>query len=354
MTLKDYTGRTQSKSGKKKKKSPFTTLPSLKMVQPIPCYVPLSVFQKIWGITQMIDDVEWSGVQFYTSEGVIGTDGFSVRLEDLFLMDIGSATHTEFDLTDPELFKYREGNPETFHHKIGMIHSHNKMDVKPSNTDMEELNHSAQVHEFYLSVIVNNEMDFNGFIAVYSTVEKDNTLTLRGHLNTKGEVIKYSTSEDSILIYPLTFHLEDFEEMDENTLGRIMQIEQINNQKKQAKSKNNQFFNNYPYNNDFLAGVQTEELEDYYAEAPQIEKDICKILGTDFAFLGTALSSLNFKIPSVQVIQTTTSIIAQQFRMNSYEILTDIILWLKSNKGRWSGHTKKVNALLDNFEKALI
>lgn len=63
---------------------------------------------------------EWSGVLFYKFEGDF-EKGVTILANDMYLMDQGTHTHTEFDLTSPEITKYMVYE-EITDHCIGLIH----------------------------------------------------------------------------------------------------------------------------------------------------------------------------------------------------------------------------------------
>lgn len=71
-----------------------------------------------------IPDREWSGVLFYTVTGTF-EEGLTVECKDICLMDVGSATYTEFD-TSPEIANYMAINGLLDCH-LGLVHSHNNM-----------------------------------------------------------------------------------------------------------------------------------------------------------------------------------------------------------------------------------
>jgi len=62
-------------------------------------------------------------------------------------------------------------NPESENWFIGHIHSHNTMGVFFSGTDMSELNDNSASHNFYLSLIVNNFMDFTAKVAFRGEID---------------------------------------------------------------------------------------------------------------------------------------------------------------------------------------
>jgi hypothetical protein len=128
----------------------------------------------------MIPKEEWSGILLFRPVGSIKNPGeFKIILEDIIPMDKGSSAYTEyenmgelmqyFDECDPQVEKdYQDGKLS-----IGHIHSHNVMRVFFSGTDMEELEDNCVNHFYYLSLIVNNFMDFTAKIAIHSKVELD-------------------------------------------------------------------------------------------------------------------------------------------------------------------------------------
>lgn len=86
-------------------------------------------------------------------------------------MDIGSSGYTEYevdtDVTDFMMEKIME-NEDWLNIKVGHIHSHNTMGVFFSGTDNAELNDNCPLHNFYLSLIVNNYMEMTAKVAVHS------------------------------------------------------------------------------------------------------------------------------------------------------------------------------------------
>lgn len=100
-------------------------------------------------------DREWSGVMFYTFEGNFN-DGITISANDMYLMDQGSAGHTEFDLNEPEITRYMvlEG---LMNQCIGLIHSHNKMAAFFSGEDSGTLNKYGLEMNNFVSLVVNNE-----------------------------------------------------------------------------------------------------------------------------------------------------------------------------------------------------
>lgn len=88
--------------------------------------IPKEVCEKIQYTCNKISEVEWSGVLFYTIEGSFVNKDLKIICKDFFVMNVGSAAYTEFDM-NPEVIQYMAENPELLDYNMGLIHSHNKM-----------------------------------------------------------------------------------------------------------------------------------------------------------------------------------------------------------------------------------
>lgn len=68
---------------------------------------------------------EWSGILFYTYEGTFEGGDLKILCKDMYIMDIGSATATEFG-NSPDVVAYM-CEKGLLGHQMGLIHSHNNM-----------------------------------------------------------------------------------------------------------------------------------------------------------------------------------------------------------------------------------
>ena len=98
---------------------------------------------------------EWSGVMFYKFEGTF-KEGITIYGNDMYLMDQGTAAHTEFDLNEPEITRYMvfEGLTD---HCIALVHSHNRMASFFSEEDFSTLRQYGTEMNNFVSLVVNNE-----------------------------------------------------------------------------------------------------------------------------------------------------------------------------------------------------
>lgn len=134
--------------------------------------MPESVLNQIKFLCKNISEVEWSGMLFYKVEGTIkDPENMVIHLKDILPMDKGSKAYTEYDV-DERFINYLMDKPERMEWEVGHIHSHNTMSVFFSGTDDSELRDNSENHRYYLSLIVNNYMDFMAKVGVISQVEE--------------------------------------------------------------------------------------------------------------------------------------------------------------------------------------
>ena len=119
-------------------------------------FLSKSILEKISFLCNKINNVEWSGILFYKTEGhPINLDTFKVTAVDILPMHKGEPTYTEFEINESIIDAY-DNNPELENCKMGIIHSHVNMDVFFSGTDTGTLHEYAKLSNYCLSFIVNN------------------------------------------------------------------------------------------------------------------------------------------------------------------------------------------------------
>jgi hypothetical protein len=111
--------------------------------------------QKIRYMCYRIPDKEWSGVLFYTTEGTFENNDLVVTCKDMYVMDIGNSTYTEFDVS-PDVAGYMAQNMELFDCQHGLLHSHAGMQSFFSGTDVSTLREEGNDRNHFVSLIVNN------------------------------------------------------------------------------------------------------------------------------------------------------------------------------------------------------
>lgn len=113
---------------------------------------------KIRTLCSYFPDKEWSGVLF-TKKITRSNDTRYYEACDMYLLDIGSATHTEYEFT-PELMSYMADN-DYLDLRMDLIHSHNRMESFFSAVDWSTLISETKTKGSYLSLIVNNKGQYD-------------------------------------------------------------------------------------------------------------------------------------------------------------------------------------------------
>jgi len=145
-----------------------------------------------------VPNLEWSSILFYTTSGTFGKEDFTCRAEEFYLMDIGTPGYTEYEF-GPDVVAHIMKNPELKKMKMGHIHSHNNMTVFFSGTDTDEIYTNSEHHNYYLSLIVNNNNDMTAKIA-FRAVQKSLTLKFAGN-GEEFKTIEHPKEEPTIFTY---------------------------------------------------------------------------------------------------------------------------------------------------------
>lgn len=133
--------------------------------------IPADVENKIRYLCNKISQVEWSGTLFYTYSGSFEEGTLEIRCVDIFPMDIGSQTYTEFDMS-PDVVAYMTDHPELLNCQMGLIHSHNNMATFFSGTDTATLREEGNDRNHFVSLIVNNAGTYTAAITRKITERK--------------------------------------------------------------------------------------------------------------------------------------------------------------------------------------
>ena len=116
-------------------------------------------------------NLEWSGILFLGVEGDTADIGKMIfKAKYIHLMDVGTSTYTEYG-ADESIIDLFEAHPELMEKKQGHIHSHNKMGTFFSGTDDDELKTTSMNYNYYVSLIVNNALDYTAKVAFPAVVE---------------------------------------------------------------------------------------------------------------------------------------------------------------------------------------
>lgn len=118
--------------------------------------IPESVEKIIRYYCLALPDNEWSGVLFYTSKGNFEDGTLEIKCQDIYLMDIGTPTFTEFSFSNPDIATFLANNPSLLECRQGLIHSHDNMDAFFSGQDQNTLKSEGNDTVTFVSLIVND------------------------------------------------------------------------------------------------------------------------------------------------------------------------------------------------------
>ena len=83
--------------------------------------VPRKVEEKIRYLLRKFPSTEWSGVLFYNFEGSFENNDLKIICEDIYPMDLGDDTYTNFNMNE-EVAAYIAENIELFDCQLGLVH----------------------------------------------------------------------------------------------------------------------------------------------------------------------------------------------------------------------------------------
>ena len=125
--------------------------------------VPAKVEEKIRYLQRKYPSTEWSGVLFTTHEGNFEDGNLVITCQDIYPMDLGNATFTEYKM-DETVAGFMAENIELFNCDLGLIHSHHTMSTFFSGTDTQTLKEEGNEKNCFVSLIVNNAGTYSAAI----------------------------------------------------------------------------------------------------------------------------------------------------------------------------------------------
>lgn len=198
--------------------------------------IPVEVEKKIRFLCKNIWDIEWSGVLFYKVEGAFEDKSLTIRCVDLFQMDIGTSTYTEFNVS-PDMATYMVDHPELLEEGIyqGLIHSHNNMATFFSGTDTATLSAEGNDMAHFVSLIVNNAGKYTAGITrkykcVQTVSEKYTYPTWNGEVRERVET--FDIEEEKLEWFNLDIVFED--ETDNFETEMMERLKEIKESKKKT------------------------------------------------------------------------------------------------------------------------
>lgn len=126
--------------------------------------IPETVEAKIRYLQNKFPSTEWSGVLFTTHTGSFEAGDLVITCQDLYPMDLGNSTYTEFFMSEEVTAYIAEHSDELWDCDMGLIHSHHSMTTFFSGTDQATLRSEGNDTNCFVSLIVNNEGTYTAAI----------------------------------------------------------------------------------------------------------------------------------------------------------------------------------------------
>lgn len=138
--------------------------------------VPEGVEEKIRYLLRKFPSTEWSGVLFITHEGSFENNDLIITCKDIYPMDLGNATFTEFKMNE-DVASYMADNIELFDCDMALVHSHHQMSTQPSGTDINTLREEGNERNCFVSLIVNNAGKY--YAAITRKIQTKSEVTVK-------------------------------------------------------------------------------------------------------------------------------------------------------------------------------
>jgi hypothetical protein len=199
-----------------------------------------------------VNNIEWGGVVIYSIKNFLFDKKVKIKLEDFFLLDIGSVVETKHDYAEsPEFVTLLMKYPGK---SYGLIHSHTHQ-VYYSGTDEKEIAKNEKYYlNGYLSVVVNSAGDILARLTKKLKVSSTSVIELNGQTKT-------ITSN-----YQDLFYIQDkinINRFKENIWERIQIIEEKKEKIRQSQAKkskgNKAFLGNYVATEEEIQKMYEEE-----------------------------------------------------------------------------------------------
>lgn len=188
--------------------------------------MPEKVLNQIKHLCSEIHAVEWSGILFYSIDGSIKDPAnLTLNLETILPMHKGTQAYTEYEFGTDVMEFMIDNEAMEKEWKMAHIHSHNNMAVFFSGTDWSELEDNAPNHNFYLSLIVNNKMDFCAKVCFIADTDVEEVTVPYYAKDEHGNRYKYgnqpvSSKKDKLIVYDCDIETPELAKPDEAFLAR--------------------------------------------------------------------------------------------------------------------------------------
>jgi hypothetical protein len=196
------------------------------------------VLDKIKYLCDKYRSVEWSGIIWMDIEGIDkgvieDASQIKIRVTDFTLFDIGTGAYTEFSIEPEIIMPIYEKYPDYMTKKYGCMHSHNTMGVFFSGTDTSTLLEQAFIHNFFVSLIVNNRLDKIAKISFQG--EREVTETLYNRIGKVMLPYNVKNKEEVVYVVDCDVEYEGTVTQDAELVSQIEMVEKLEVKRRAAK-----------------------------------------------------------------------------------------------------------------------
>lgn len=174
--------------------------------------IPKKVEAKIRYLQNKFPSTEWSGILFYTHSGSFETNDLIITCQDIFPMDLGNATFTEFKMSEDVTAYIAENMDTLWECETGLVHSHHSMQTWFSETDTSTLQSEGADTNNFVSLIVNNAGTYSAAITRKMqksyVVQETSFYQFFGTDDNKKEESSYNQTEEVIEYFMLDIEVQ--------------------------------------------------------------------------------------------------------------------------------------------------
>lgn len=205
--------------------------------------------KKIRFVCSKIHNIEWSGVLFYTHEGDFEDNSLVITAQDMIVLDIGDATTTNFQCSNPDVISYMVDN-NLLDCATGLLHSHQNFKAFFSGTDTNTLLQEGADRDNFLSLIVANDGNYVAGITrkITSKITEEKCYKTFGNKEICTPIESYETQ--TVEWFNLTICKDIKEENPFPELAeRLLKIAETKKQMEEEARSNRGWLNNYAESN---------------------------------------------------------------------------------------------------------
>lgn len=207
--------------------------------------MPKKVEEKIRYLIRKFPSTEWSGILFYNHTGNFEDGSLEIHCEDIFPMDLGTGTFTDFKM-DESVVGYIAENIDLFGCDMGLVHSHHRMGAFLSGTDNDTIRTEGNDTNCFVSLVVDTKGTYVAALTRKIREKKQITTTDlgssyeffgEGNVSLKDAQHKVSVEETVDKEFIECFMLDVQIEQVDNPLAYLdTRFEEIQSQKKKVAS----------------------------------------------------------------------------------------------------------------------